>query len=114
MALVSINPATGEEIQAYPEHSSAEVQDILDQAIKAQKKWSALELGFRLECLEQISGTLRDRKREYAVLMAQEMGKPVAQAEAEVEKCGRPAIPQILCTFSRSCGRKLHHPIGNG
>ena len=87
MALVSINPATGKELQTYSEHSEPEVQRILDQTVEAQRKWAATDLGFRLNCLEQISGTLRDRKREYAVLMAQEMGKPVAQAEGEVEKC---------------------------
>ena len=87
MALVSINPATGKEIQIYSENSKPEVQLILDQTVKAQQKWAGTDVGFRLNCLEQISGTLRDRKREYAVLMAREMGKPVAQAEAEVEKC---------------------------
>ena len=102
MALVSINPATGEEIQTYSEHSELEVQRILDQTVKAQNKWAVTDLEFRLNCLEQISGTLRDRKREYAVLMAQEMGKPVAQAEGEVEKCAwlcdyyRESAPEFL------------------
>ena len=63
MALVSINPATGKELQTYSEHSEPEVQRILDQTVKAQKKWAAIDLKFRLNCLEQISGTLRDRKR---------------------------------------------------
>ncbi len=59
----------------------------MDQTVEAQKRWAATDLELRLNCLEQISGTLRDHKREYAVLMAQEMGKPVVQAEGEVEKC---------------------------
>ena len=48
MALVSINPATGEEIQTYSEHSELEVQKILDQTVEAQKKWAATDLEFRL------------------------------------------------------------------
>ena len=102
MALVSINPSTGKELQTYSEHSKPEVQRILDQTVEVQRKWAATDLEFRLNCLEQISGTLRDRKREYAVLMAQEMGKPVAQAEGEVEKCAwlcdyyRESTPEFL------------------
>jgi len=95
MALVSINPATGKEIKIYSEHSKPDVQNILEQTVKAQQNWARTDLGFRLNCLEQISGNLRDRKREYAVLMAREMGKPVAQAEAEAEKCA------WLCDYYR-------------
>lgn len=87
MALISTNPATSEEIKSYHEHSLSEINDILDQAISAQNKWSLLELDFRLECISQISDTLLDRKREYASIMADEMGKPIAQAIGEIEKC---------------------------
>ena len=122
MALVSINPATGKELQTYSEHSEPEVQRILDQTVEAQKKWAATDLGFRLYCLERISGTLRDRKREYAVLMAKEMGKPVAQAEGEVEKCAwlcdyyRESAPEFLADKTLEiAGQKslvIIHPIG--
>ena len=87
MALISINPATTEEIKSYPEYSSFDINRILSKAINAQKRWSLLELDFRLECISQISGILRDKKREYASIMADEMGKPIAQAIGEVEKC---------------------------
>ena len=87
MALISTNPATSEEIKSYNEHSLPEINDILNQTIRAQNKWSLLELDFRLECISQISGTLLDRKREYASIIADEMGKPIAQAIGEIEKC---------------------------
>ena len=87
MSLISINPATSEEIKIYPEYSLDEIDNILSKAINAQKKWSLLELDFRLECISIISGILKDRKREYASIMANEMGKPIAQAKAEVDKC---------------------------
>lgn len=87
MALVSINPATGKEIQSYPQHSSIEVKYILDQSVVAQQQWKNTSLELRISCLEQLAGILRDRAREYAILMAEEMGKPVSQGLGEVEKC---------------------------
>jgi succinate-semialdehyde dehydrogenase/glutarate-semialdehyde dehydrogenase len=87
MALVSINPATGKEIQSYPQHSSIEVKYILDQSVVAQQQWKNTSLELRNSCLEQLAGILRDRAREYAILMAEEMGKPVSQGLGEVEKC---------------------------
>ena len=87
MALISINPATGDEIKAYPKHSPVEIGYILNQASQAQKNWCNTGLNFRISCLEQTAGNLRDRAKEYAKLMAMEMGKPLSQGLGEVEKC---------------------------
>ena len=87
MALISINPATGDEIKTYPKHSPVEIGYILNQASQAQKSWCNTDLDFRISCLKQIAGTLRDRAKEYAKLMAMEMGKPMSQGLGEVEKC---------------------------
>ena len=61
MSLISINPATSEEIKIYPESSLDEIDNILSKMINAQKQWSLLELDFRLECLSHISGILKDK-----------------------------------------------------
>tara|TARA_B100000809_G_scaffold258528_1_gene301889 strand:+ start:960 stop:2327 length:1368 start_codon:yes stop_codon:yes gene_type:complete len=87
MNLISIDPATGNEIKAYPKHSPNEVTYILDQASQAQKNWCNTDLDLRISCLEQAAGTLRDRAKEYAKLMAREMGKPLSQGLGEIEKC---------------------------
>ncbi|MBT3937386.1 MAG: aldehyde dehydrogenase family protein, partial [Candidatus Marinimicrobia bacterium] len=87
MPLVSINPATGIEIKVYPKHSKSEVQLILDQSIVAQKIWKETDISFRQSCLENMTCTLRDRSKELAVLMSQEMGKPLTQSLGEIEKC---------------------------
>ena len=87
MSLISINPATGEEIKAYSKHSSVEIGYILNKASQAQKSWCNTDLDFRILCLEQIAGILRDQAKEYAKLMADEMGKPMPQGLGEVEKC---------------------------
>ena len=95
MALISTNPATSEEIKTYPEHSLDDISNILSKALNAQENWSSLELDFRLECISHISSILKDRKREYASIMTNEMGKPIAQAKAEVDKCA------WLCDYYR-------------
>ena len=87
MALISINPSTGKEIQSYREISNIEVQNILEEVTLLQKNWSSTDLDFRLECLNNMIGVLKDGKREYSQLMAREMGKPVMQASGEIEKC---------------------------
>ncbi len=85
--LTSISPATLEEMQSYPIHSSEETALILSQAQEAQKAWAVSTTSLRSNCLEQLAGVLKDRAREYAKLMALEMGKPLAQGVGEVEKC---------------------------
>ena len=87
MVLVSINPATSQEIKVYPEHSNEQVVQILEDTSLDQHKWSKTDLDFRLSCLEQLSATINDKKRELSSLISNEMGKPFLQAEGEIEKC---------------------------
>ena len=87
MKLISTNPATGGVVHTWPVHSEPEVSYILGQAEDAYQSWKATDLAFRLDCLEQLAGMLRDRAREYGVIMAEEMGKPLVQGIAEAEKC---------------------------
>ena len=43
MSLISINPATGDEIRSYPQHSSEEVKFILAQVVQEQESWRETE-----------------------------------------------------------------------
>jgi succinate-semialdehyde dehydrogenase/glutarate-semialdehyde dehydrogenase len=83
----SINPATGEVVAAYEEHTSQKLDSILQRAATAQAKWAWASFSKRAEPLRQSAALLRDRAKELAQLMAVEMGKPVEQGRAEVEKC---------------------------
>ena len=51
--LSSISPATLEEVQSYPVHSSEESVFILSKAQEAQKAWAASTTSLRSSCLEQ-------------------------------------------------------------
>ena len=87
MALVSIDPSTGQKIQSYKEIPNIKVQEILNKVSLSQKNWSRSDLTFRQECLKEIVGVLKDSKREFSQLMTSEMGKPIIQAKGEIEKC---------------------------
>lgn len=85
----SVNPATGQTIADYDEHSDAQVDEILDAVASAQLRWQAEPVERRADGLRRMASLLRDdaRKRRLAELMTAEMGKPIGQAVAEVDKC---------------------------
>ena len=80
MPFTSINPATGDHLQVYPDHSEAAVEQALRTA-------AAAPAGDRAPALRATARLLRERRDEFAKLMALEMGKPVSQGCAEAEKC---------------------------
>jgi succinate-semialdehyde dehydrogenase/glutarate-semialdehyde dehydrogenase len=83
----SINPATGELLAEYPEHTSAEAHARLARAHEAFAAWSRRGLADRLAVLANMARLLRDQRDELARLATLEMGKTLVSAEAEVEKC---------------------------
>jgi succinate-semialdehyde dehydrogenase/glutarate-semialdehyde dehydrogenase len=83
----SVNPATGEPVQQYQLHEHREARAIVTAADKAQAKWARVEPAGRADRLSELARQLRRGADEYARLMALEMGKPVTQGRAEVEKC---------------------------
>ena len=87
MAIVSINPATGETIKTYDEMTPAQAAAAVDQAHEAWRTWRRTPFPERARLMKRAAAILRERKTELAVLMAQEMGKPLKQGVAEAEKC---------------------------
>lgn len=85
--LQSINPAHEEIIQQYAEMSDAEVSKILDQSNSTYNEWKLTPFEHRSLLMKNASKILRAKKDELASLMTLEMGKPIAQSKAEVEKC---------------------------
>ncbi len=87
MPLESINPATGETLASYGEMPWEEVDAILAQAQDCFDSWRNVSFADRGEILKTAGSLLRQRKQPYGELMAREMGKPVASAVGEIEKC---------------------------
>jgi acyl-CoA reductase-like NAD-dependent aldehyde dehydrogenase len=86
MTIQSVNPATGV-LEIFPETPQREVERILEAAYTAFLDWRAQPLSQRATRMQETARVLWARKTEYARTIALEMGKPVAQGEAEVEKC---------------------------
>ena len=87
----TINPVTGEQIQTFDAHTEQQVDTALTAAAEAQKAWRLVPVEDRVQILRNTAKVLRDGKAEYARLITLEMGKPITEAEAEVEKCAKTA-----------------------
>lgn len=87
MSIESINPATGERIKSYPETSPEEVKNTIEKAHQEFLRWRHTSFSDRAPKMKKAAEILRQKKEEFAHLMAIEMGKPVAQGRGEAEKC---------------------------
>ncbi|WP_227262121.1 NAD-dependent succinate-semialdehyde dehydrogenase [Salarchaeum japonicum] len=83
----SVNPATGERVETYDEHDDGDVEDALAAADDAFQDWREVPIREREKLLANAADVLRENKERYAKLITREMGKPIEQARAEVEKC---------------------------
>ncbi len=82
----SINPATGKKIRDYAEHSAKETADIVDAAHACFTGWRKTSFAERAAHLRSVSDVILKHKDSCATLMAEEMGKPLKEAIAEMEK----------------------------
>jgi len=85
--LKSIDPATGEELAAYPELDAAGIEAAVERAYASRHAWRDAGIDLRTALMRSVAGVLRAEKSRFAALMTSEMGKPIVEAEAEVEKC---------------------------
>ncbi|KSU66681.1 NAD-dependent succinate-semialdehyde dehydrogenase [Arthrobacter sp. NIO-1057] len=82
-----VNPATGETVTTVEGHTPEEVDAILNRATAAQRVWRTVPVEQRSAKLLEVARVLREGKDEYALLITQEMGKPISEARSEIEKC---------------------------
>ena len=84
--LRSVNPATGEELAAFAEHTSGELEAALAAADAAQRAWATTSFAERRRCLEAAARLLREGRDDYARLATLEM-QARRRGGAEVDKC---------------------------
>ena len=85
--IVSRNPYTGEVIEEFKEYTKAQVHEALEKAQKRFLKWKETSFAERSKLMLAASKELLTNKEEYARDISLEMGKPIQQAIAEIEKC---------------------------
>ena len=87
MALRAVNPYDGTLIEEVPEADAAEVEMALAAAARAAPAWAATPVAERCAALRAVAARLRERREDYARLVTREMGKRIAEARAEIDKC---------------------------
>ncbi len=85
--LKSIDPSNGKELATFPELDAAGIEAAVERAWSARHAWRDAGMDQRTAILRSVAGVLRAEKARFAALMTAEMGKPIAEAEGEVEKC---------------------------
>jgi len=85
--LKSINPATGQVVAEYGEHTAAEVEAILASNLTAQRCWRGHGLDERGAFLRRAADIMEAETDPLAALVTLEMGKPVGEALAEIKRC---------------------------
>ncbi len=83
----SINPYNSQELNSYKNHTKADVSKLIDKAHNRFYSWRETSFSERKKLMLAAALELKENKAEYAEMMTLEMGKPISQAIAEVEKC---------------------------
>lgn len=120
--IATVNPSTGEQLDTYPVWSNTEIDLAVGNAYAAGRAWAGTDITDRSRFLEQIASQLRGRKHGLASLVSQEMGKPLSEALAEVDKCAwvceyyAEAGPRQLADVEVAAGGRKswisHEPLG--
>ncbi len=87
MTIGRTSPTTGEALEPIEGHSSDDVDALLTRAAETFEEWRTRDIGDREQLLERAGEILLENKEEYAAVITREMGKPISQSIAEVEKC---------------------------
>jgi succinate-semialdehyde dehydrogenase/glutarate-semialdehyde dehydrogenase len=85
--LRSIDPSNGKELATFPELDAAGIEAAVGRAWASRHAWRDAGMDLRTAVLRSVAGVLRAEKPRFAALMTSEMGKPIVEAEGEVEKC---------------------------
>jgi succinate-semialdehyde dehydrogenase / glutarate-semialdehyde dehydrogenase len=87
MSLKSINPFTNKLIEEFQEFSEARIEETLMRSADAFEKWKKTDFGYRKSLMNKAADLLIKNVMEYAKTITMEMGKPISESKAEVEKC---------------------------
>jgi succinate-semialdehyde dehydrogenase/glutarate-semialdehyde dehydrogenase len=93
MSIATVNPATGRRIRSHREFTPREVEAAVSRSWAAFGAWRATSFPERSRALMRVSAVLGLRAGRLARLATDEMGKPLAEARSEVEKC------RLVCEY---------------
>ncbi|MDE0118497.1 MAG: NAD-dependent succinate-semialdehyde dehydrogenase [Bdellovibrionales bacterium] len=89
----SINPFTEELFGETSSLSHSQIEEKLSFSTQAFGKWNQMSVETRVSYVSHLMALLEEEKKNLATLITKEMGKPITQSVAEIEKC------QLLCEY---------------
>lgn len=103
--IITLNPATGQQLAEYTIFSQEQINETLQRAKEAFYTWREVNIDERGKILKQIAKKLLDNKELYATLITKEMGKTISSARSEIEKCA------MVCNYYAINGKKILEEI---
>jgi len=100
----SVNPATGEALKTFTEHTDQEMMDALATADKAFVSWAARPTEQRAKIISRAAQLLLERKSELAKLATLEMGKRIAESYGEVELSAANFVRVVFLSYPKGSG----------
>ncbi|GJF11629.1 succinate-semialdehyde dehydrogenase [Mycolicibacterium cyprinidarum] len=85
-SLIATDPTTGAVIREVPAATAAQIEATLARAASAFGSWRRTSFAERSALLKAVAAELRSRREDFAMLMTEEMGKPIGEGRGEVEK----------------------------
>jgi acyl-CoA reductase-like NAD-dependent aldehyde dehydrogenase len=85
--LRSHDPYRNETFAEHPALTEREALEAAARSGEAQRAWATVPLGKRLSRLRDLAEVLKRNREDWARLATREMGKPLAQALSEIDKC---------------------------
>lgn len=92
MTITTINPTTGISLHTYQTWTQEQLENAVSAGHAAAIKWSRQSLEVRVAALNKLAAQLRSNVEPLSSLITAEMGKPLGEAAAEVEKSAVTAI----------------------
>ncbi len=86
-SITSVNPYSSKKLSTYTTHINKDIDAFLEKADKRYSLWKKTTFQERSALMQNAANELLKNKQEYAEMISNEMGKPISQAIAEIEKC---------------------------
>ena len=87
----SINPYTQELLAEYPVMDDSRLDQLISRSAAAFDSWKKTSFSERSSIMKKVARILRRDRERLATLITREMGKIIAEARGEVEKCAMTA-----------------------
>ncbi len=123
MSFRAINPFSAEPLVDVPAFDAPTIERIVRESVDAQREWRQRTLEQRSRFITRLGALLLEERDALALRCTLEMGKPIAAARAEVEKCAalcdmavqlapRALAPERITEDTLGAWRVEYQPLG--